>query len=754
MEDFQTLLRSEKAGPHLLAARFGVEKESQRVTLAGELATTPHPEVLGSRSYHPYIQTDFAETQLELITPVTESPEELMRWLGAIHDVAYRSLPETEMLWPLSMPPALPQNEAEIPIAKLTDFEDVLYRRYLARAYGRRKQMVSGIHYNFEFGPALLAALYPEDSPLSMMDFKSEVYMKVTRNYLRYRWLITYLFGATPQSDANYFVEKPGPVEPVRSIRNSQYGYTNHRDVQVSYESLARYLADIAHMVETGKLSEEKEFYAPVRLRGGQAVKDLEETGISYIELRNIDLQPFARYGIDQLEITFLHLFLLLMLWLPEEKPADDWVQEGEAINNQVALENPGNQTVFLAEGQWLLAQLTEMLAALGLAGYEELMEEMKARLADPQQTPAARLYHANSQKNQKETAVALGQQFHQQAWERPYQLAGFTQMELSTQIMMFDAIQKGVTVEVLDEADQFLKLTFQGHHEYVKNANMTSRDQYVVPLMMANKTVTKKVLAAAGFKVPGGGEFADVASALAAYPRFSGKAIVVKPKSTNYGLGISVFKDGADQAAYQTAVEIAFGEDEAILVEEFLPGTEYRFFVLDGEVLAIMLRVPANVVGDGQATIAELVAAKNQDPLRGSHHRSPLELIQLGPIEQLMLKEQGYQPASIPTAGTVVYLRENSNISTGGDSLDVTDDFADDYKAVAAAAVAALGAKISGIDLIIPDKELPADAPDAYGIIEANFNPAMHMHVYPYQGQGRRLTMSVLKFLYPELDH
>ena len=116
------------------------------------------------------------------------------------------------------------------------------------------------------------------------------------------------------------------------------------------------------------------------------------------------------------------------------------------------------------------------------------------------------------------------------------------------------------------------------------------------------------------------------------------------------------------------------------------------------------------------------------------------------------MLKEQGYTPDSIPQEGITVYLRENSNISTGGYSIDMTDQFNEDYKKVAVEAVAALGAAVSGIDLIIPDKSRPAAEPGAYGIIEANFNPAMHMHVYPYAGQGRRLTMAVLNFLYPEL--
>ncbi len=752
--NLQTMMQTPRARANMLAATFGLEREGQRVDLTtGKLAATPHPTALGNRKYHPYIQTDFAETQLELITPVTHTPKELLDWLAALHDVAYRSMIPTETLWPLSMPPALPENNCSIKLAELDNFEDVLYRRYLARQYGRRKQMVSGIHFNFEFGGELMAALFEQQEEIAtLQEFKTALYLKVTRNYLRYRWLITYLYGASPVSEKNYFMDDPAPAEPVRSIRNSAYGYRNHGDVVVSYASLKRYLNDIARMVEIGRLSEEKEFYAPLRLRGGKKVQDLADHGIRYIELRNIDLQPFEAYGFSEDEARFLQVFLLLMLWLPEEAAAEEWVAEGDRRNDQVALENPEAPTEYLAEGEWLLSELQRMIVALQLPLPEGFLDFAVTRLAQPETTPAAQLWSAGQVTSQQAVAVELAQRNHEKAWARPYQLAGFTGMELSTQIFMFDAIQKGVGVTVLDQADQFLRLDLSGHREYVKNANMTAKDTYIVPLMMANKTVTKKVLAKAGYRVPGGGEYANLQEGLADFPRYAGQAIVVKPKSTNYGLGISVFKEPPAKEDYQTAVAIAFAEDDAILVEEFLAGTEYRFFVLDGEVEAIMLRVPANVVGDGHQTIAQLVAEKNTDPLRGTHHRSPLELIQLGEIEKLMLKEQGYEPTSIPKAGVTVYLRENSNISTGGDSIDVTDQFNEDYKQVAVEAVAALGAAVSGIDLIIPDKSRPAAEPGAYGIIEANFNPAMHMHVYPYAGQGRRLTMAVLNFLYPEL--
>lgn len=754
MMNFKQLLLHVNARPFIDQARFGIEREGQRVDLAGNLAKTDHPAIFGDRSYHPYIQTDFSETQTEMITPVTDSIPELFQYLAAVYDVTARSIPKEEMIWPLSMPPALPEKDEEIIIAKLKNFEDVLYRRYLAKEYGKRKQMVSGIHFNFEFGDELLRTLFSHQEEFQdFSEFKTELYLKTARNFMRYRWMITYLFGASPMSEKNYFLDESHPQEPVRSIRNSALGYTNHPNVKVSYASMKQYLADIERMIEEGKLSEEKEFYTPLRFRGGKKVADLATTGVRYIELRNIDLNPYARLGINPEQVRFLQLFLMYMLWTEEKEDCDQWVAEGTTRNNKVALEQPSDQTEFHQEGREILEGMKQMLVELDWLDSLYLVEEALTQMDHPEQTLAAKLYQEAQLSSQQEVAVALGHQYYKESHERPYQLDGFREMELSTQIFMFDAIQKGVQVKVLDESDQFLRLQFQDHVEYVKNANMTSKDSYIVPLIMENKTVTKKVLKEAGFRVPGGAEFSSMEEAVKAYPRFAEQAFVIKPKSTNYGLGITIFKEGASLEDYQAGLAIAFREDSSVLVEEFMPGTEYRFFVIDGEVQAIMLRVPANVIGDSIRTVKELVEEKNSDPLRGTNHRAPLELIQLGELEQLMLKEQGLTIESVPQANQIVYLRENSNISTGGDSIDMTDEFSEAYKKIAVSAVEALGAKISGIDLIIPDKEIdPTTDKKAYGIIEANFNPAMHMHVYPFAGKGRRLTMNVLKLLYPEV--
>ena len=735
---------------------FGIEKESQRVHRDGGIVTTPHPREFGSRSFHPYIQTDFAESQLELVTPPCSNLEDTLRWLSAIHEVALRTLPEDEYIYPLSMPAGLPP-EADIKVAQLENPEDVAYREHLVRSYGKYKQMVSGIHYNFQLSPKLIDALFVAQSEYSdKVVFQNKIYLKIAKNFLRYQWVLLYLLSATPTVEEKYF-PNGSPLKAnqyVRSLRSGPYGYVNDPKIQVSYDSLEDYVATLEHWVATGDLVAEKEFYSNVRLRGAKKARDLLQNGIQYLEFRLFDLNPFAPYGIELDDAKFIHYFILLMLWL-EDEADNEAIALGKARLVEVAWEDPYDQTAYAVEGELLLLELLNMLKQINAPeAIFDIVKDKLSQFVDPQQTLSAQvlnaILHAGSD---RELGAALAFNNKQAAKERFYALTAFADMELSTQALLFDAIQKGFNVEILDERDQFLSLQFKDHLEYVKNGNMTSHDQYISPLIMENKVVTKKVLAKAGFNVPQSVEFTDVASAVANYPLFAGRAVVVKPKSTNFGLGISIFQQGLnDREDFAKAVELAFREDKEVMIEDYLPGTEYRFFVLGEQTLAVLLRVPANVIGDGKHTVSELVAAKNADPLRGDGSRTPLKKIALGELEQLQLKEQGLNLESVPAEGQIVQLRANSNISTGGDSIDMTDLMHPSYKEIAVGIAKAMGAAVCGVDLIIPDLNQPAAATlQSWGVIEANFNPMMMMHIFPYQGKSRRLTMNVLQMLFPE---
>jgi glutamate--cysteine ligase len=319
----------------------------------------------------------------------------------------------------------------------------------------------------------------------------------------------------------------------------------------------------------------------------------------------------------------------------------------------------------------------------------------------------------------------------------------GYEDMELSTQLLIKEALARGARVEVLDRSDNFILLEKGSRREYVKQATRTSADNYASVLVMENKEVAKRVLASAGLRAPRGCLADDAAAALRQSEEFAGRALVVKPRSTNFGEGVAILGPERSRGETKAAIDAAFALDSAVILEEFAAGREFRFLVIGGRTRAVLHRAPANVVGDGARTVRALVDAKNGHPYRGEGYHSPLEKIRLGEIELSFLAAAGLGPESVPEAGKRVFLRKNSNISTGGDSIDFTDAMPEAYKRIAERAAAACGAAISGVDMIVPNIE-DAD----YSVIELNYNPALHIHDFPAEGKNRRVEGFVLDLL------
>ena len=730
--------------------KIGLEKEGQRILKDGTISKTDHPKVFGVRHENPYIQTDFAESQVELITTPENSEKSVLRVLNAVHEVTLKNMPADEFIWPLSIPAILP-DESEIRVAQFEKKSDVEYREYLVEKYGKYKQMVSGIHYNFQLDDKFMEKV-AEITKKDLVDVKNEIYLKLARQFIRYQWILIYLYGASPLAEDKYFTNGLKPNDYVRSLRTSRFGYVNDDDIKVSYSSLEKYIEDITGYVKNGNLIAEKEFYSSVRFRGADTIVKFPKEGIKYMEFRLFDLNPFASFGILEKDIRFVHLFLKTLVWLDEvNKETSESL--GYEYSENVALTHPYKNVSYEEEGIWLLNQMKELVKELGLFDNDiKLIDEKIDELQNPKITLGAKLLtEYEKDNNMSRVGMELAKKYKEEALREYYSLSAFANMELSTQAVIEDAIKNGIKVDVIDENDQFIRLENKDHIEYVKNGNMTSKDSYISPLIMENKVVTKKVLAEKAFRVPKGYEVSSLDEAIQKFNYIKNKPIVIKPKSTNFGLGITIFKNGTSSLEnYSKAVEFALKEDKDILIEEFIEGTEYRFFVIEGKTEAVLLRVPANVVGDGKHTIRELVEIKNSNPLRGDAKKTPLKKIELGEIEKLQLAEQGLNFDSILSENEIAYLRENSNISTGGDSVDKTDAVHESYKKLAVEITDAMMAKVCGVDLIIPDITEEING-ENYGVIEANFNPMMMMHIYPHSGKSRRLSLNVLKMLFPE---
>ena len=748
-----------------LKGLFGVEKENIRVDKNGIISQTPHPAVFGDKLSHAYITTDFSESQVEMITPPLPSITETLGFLETIHDIVSIELND-EYLWPQSIPPILP-NEEEIPIAHFAQKgkKEEEYREKIAEKYGRKKQAVSGIHFNISLNDTLLQVLYQNTSQeISFEAFRDEVYLKITRQLLRYRWLYVLIFGCSPIVDPTYELKcRDLPIyfnSKTRglSLRNSCFGYGNLEDLYPDYSSAKGYLQSIEEMVKKGTLSASKELYASVRPK---FINNSEH--ITYVEARFIDINPMSKIGLTPEMLQFIHWLAIYGLLSDEQ---NDFTSEFQAIANlnheNVSLYGLLEKLIFISEDgsksdAWteaglVVSNMQSLFTTLGIENqnYLDTLKYVQEMIQYPERRIVQQVLNETDVNGFIPFHLVMAKNYLQESKLNKFNFKGLEDMELSTQLVLREAVRRGVAFDILDRDENFVRLKRDENIQYVRQATKTSLDNYASILAMENKVLTKQILDEHGIRVPKGLNYTDSTMAKADFQYFKDKAVVIKPKSTNFGLGITIIKNNDDVHIFERAIDIAFDADQSILIEEFIDGKEFRIFVMNDEVVGILHRVPANVTGNGSHTIRELVVEKNKDPLRGKGYHTPLEKIQLGEAELMFLKAQNKDFDTIPLENETVFLRENSNISTGGDSIDFTDDIPESYKKIAVKAAQALDVKITGLDMIIPDYTQEA-GDDNYAIIELNFNPAIHIHCHPYKGENRKLNEKLLDMLgYP----
>ncbi len=720
----------------LSRVEVALEHETIRVNDC-RIAKTNHPEVFEPKSEHKYITTDFSESQMELITPVFCTASDLYDFSNTLYDISALAIEKDELLWPYSMPCFI-ENEDEIREAIFNDDEygkkAYDYRLYLTKKYGKKKQTISGIHFNFSLCNKVIEKLTSEG--LS----KNDIYLKIIRNYKKYKFLTVALLGASPISDKS-FLDK----EKMVSIRNSSYGYRNLFKLNIDYTSVDSFIKSVNNHKNDGLICDEREIYETIRIKtkSKNLLKDLETDEIRYVEIRNIDINPYEKGGIsiEQIEMLKYIIFYCLI------KEEDAFTVDGDVLNDFVA-ENYDFDTKIPSMDKTINELLKDILTDM-LVTFEKTntnVDTLKKYLSDVNNNKY--LYKTVAEDIEKLGYCGFLEEkaklYKQDAFNNRFKLYGYEDMELSTQILMKESIKNSVDVEVVDIFDNFIKLKKDGRAEYIKQATKTSVDNYSVVCAMENKVVTKKILDENGIKVPKGKDFLDFDKAYE-YAKELGKSFVVKPKSTNFGLGINIFKEEADLEEVKKAIEIAFSHDKTIIIEEFISGNEYRFLVIGDETVGVLNRVPANVTGDGKSTIEELVFEKNKDSLRGKGYKTPLEKIVIDDNVEIYLKSQNLDKTYVPKENETIYLRHNSNVSTGGDSIDLTDFVNEHFKKIAVEASKAIGAKICGVDIIIDDY---TNKDSNYSIIELNFNPAIHIHTYPYKGSERNIARSILKLL------
>ncbi|HXG26975.1 MAG TPA: cyanophycin synthetase [Candidatus Binatia bacterium] len=315
-----------------------------------------------------------------------------------------------------------------------------------------------------------------------------------------------------------------------------------------------------------------------------------------------------------------------------------------------------------------------------------------------------------------------------------------------STQAILDEAASRDIPYLRLDRHS--LVQLGQGVHQQRIRATMTSRTSGIAVDIASDKNLTNRLLDSAGLPVPKS-EVVRSADAAVAAARRIGFPAVVKPLDGNHGRGVHLdLRSEEDiRAAYDGARRESRSGD--LVVETYITGNDYRCLVIGGKVAAIAERVPAGVVGDGRHTIRELVDITNADPRRGIGHEKVLTRIKVDAAAEELVRKQGFELDSTPPKGTRVKLALTGNMSTGGTSIDRTQEAHPDNVEIAEMAARVVGLDVAGIDFICPDITVPVRETGG-AIVEVNAAPGFRMHTHPTEGEPQYVAKPLIDLLFP----
>lgn len=508
------ILKKAEVKGTLPGIKHGVEREALRINANGSLAQTPHPDKLGSALTHDSITTDYSESLLEFITPPEKSPKKTLAQLRDIHKYVIANIGD-ERLWPMSMP-CYVNDEGQIPIAEYGSSNvgkmKTLYRVGLKNRYGSMMQAIAGVHFNFSLPNEFWQHwLEQAEQTEAGKDSVSAAYFSLIRNYRRFCWMIPYLFGASPALCGSFIKDKPSPLKFEKlgegtfylpyatSLRMSDLGYTNstQSDLAICYNKVETYIDSLRGAINTpsadykkfaGKvngeyqqlngnvLQIENELYSPIRPK--QPTRSLEkptdalaDRGVSYIEVRALDVDPFSDVGISEQHFYFLDVFLLYCVVAPSELMDRDSYQQTEDNLGAVVLQGRDpelrlqNGDRALSIPQWageLFEQFKEVAKVLDEANdtsaYSDAIEAQWLKVESPDETPSGRwLNHllANQQDNGR-YGVELAEQYRSELLTQGYELSDEVALEKLAQ----DSIQAQADIENSDKVsfDEFLR--------------------------------------------------------------------------------------------------------------------------------------------------------------------------------------------------------------------------------------------------------------------------------------------------------
>lgn len=300
--------------------------------------------------------------------------------------------------------------------------------------------------------------------------------------------------------------------------------------------------------------------------------------------------------------------------------------------------------------------------------------------------------------------------------------------------IIADEALRRGIWVEVLDAETGEMRLT-HGGRSVITRESLSEYTSAVAMCRCDDKRLTRRLVSEAGITVPRA-RLATFDDSDFAFVKEVGE-VVVKPTRGEQGKGITVgvvADKGPDDLS--AALARARKQYPDVLIEQRVAGDDLRLVVIDGRVVAAALRMPPEIIGTGEHTVRDLIAAESRrrSAATGGESRIPLD-----DLTESTVTEAGWDLEDVLPQGTRLRVRRTANLHQGGTIHDVTAQVNTELCRVAVTAADAIGIPVTGIDLLVPDV-----TGAEYAFIEANERPGLANH------EPQPTAAAFIDFLFP----
>lgn len=331
----------------------------------------------------------------------------------------------------------------------------------------------------------------------------------------------------------------------------------------------------------------------------------------------------------------------------------------------------------------------------------------------------------------------------------KPTKSLDFTKFSFNAGLLYKELLALGLTVTQVGNTN-VVCARYKKHRELL--IDIYSRLlSYPVGLLISDKWYTKQWLKRAGFPVAEGNFFEINDPSLLSYCQDCHFPIVIKPTTGSHGDG--VYTDVRSMEEVHRILnryrQFPIGNGY-IIVEEEKPGHEYRLFVTKNGFFAAVKRSPASIVGNGKDSVLRLIQKENER--RMNPRTTCLCELKMDEITFDYMEKNHLTLSQVPGAGERIFLRGNSNVSTGGNCFDCTDTVHATIKEFAFNVLHAFpNAAYIGIDVLTHDIASPYTK-DALTICEVNPAPGLSLHMMPETGTPRNVARAIAELLFPEI--